>query len=69
MGHKGENKGKAEGNQGRKGRGIVWLEEGLVLPGEKRKGSSCKVVTDYKNDDMNQQSRMFNGSKAVSGVT
>ena len=46
----GENKGRAEGNRGRRGRGIV-LERVQINCSRSGKVSSYKVVTDYKNDD------------------
>ena len=47
-----ENKGKAEGNQVRRGKGVMSYKERVQINcSRSRKVSSCKVVTDYKNDD------------------
>ena len=43
------NKGKAEGNQGRRGRVIVQIRKGQINRSRSGKVSWYKVVTDYKN--------------------
>ena len=47
-----ENKGRVEGNRGRRGRGLLSYKVRVQINCSRSgKVSSCKVVTDYKNDD------------------
>ena len=51
----GENKGKAEGNRVRRGKGIMSYKRKVQINCSRSgKASSCKVVADYKNNDSTQ---------------
>ena len=48
---KGGNKGRAKGNQGRRGKVLSCKVRVQINCSRSGKVSSCKVVTDYQNDD------------------
>ena len=56
----GENKGKAKGNWGRRGRVIVLIIKGQINCSRSGKVSWYKVVTDYKNHDNSEVNNTLN---------